>query len=72
MKKQERAYKERLVEERRERNLTQQDMADLMGYKSKATYCNIENGATNPSLETMNKIATILGKPVKYFFAIKS
>ena len=61
----------KLRAERLKRNLTYEDMADLLGYKSRSTYMYIERGFTEPRLEVMNKIATIFNKPVSYFFNIK-
>ena len=61
----------KLRAERLKRNLTYEDMADLLGYKSRSTYMYIERGFTEPRLEVMNKIATIFNKPVSYFFNLK-
>lgn len=64
-------YTERLREVRKDKNLTYQKMATLLGYKSKSTYRYIELGKTDPKLETMKKISSILEKPIGYFFNIE-
>lgn len=43
---------------------TQTDMADLLGYKSKSGYNNIETGKVKMSLQQMAEIIKILGIPL--------
>lgn len=47
---------------------TQEDMAKLLGYKSKATYCNIENNKVKVTLDTAFKISQILNRPIDKLF----
>lgn len=63
--------KSTLREERIKQNKTYDDMAKLMGYKSKSTYMYIENGQTVPTLPVMLQLAQILNKPVEYFFNLQ-
>ena len=58
-------YTEELKRERKNKGLSIIDMAKLLGFKSKITYYNIENGISEP------KISNILGKSPKNFFNIK-
>lgn len=60
-----------LKSEREKNGYTYEDMARLMGYKSKSTYMYIENGQTVPTLPVMIKISEILNKPIEYFFNTK-
>lgn len=62
--------KNNLKVERMLKNLTCENMAELLGAKSATTYSNIENGNTCPNIPTINKISEILGKPANYFFKI--
>ena len=48
-----------LAEIRKEKNMTQQELADLIKVK-RQTISAIENGV-NPKIETAKKIATVLG-----------
>lgn len=47
---------------------TQEQMAKMLGYKSKSHYCMIENGQRGISVEQALKIAGILHKPVEEIF----
>lgn len=60
--------REKLKQARIEKGLTQEQMALLLGYKSKSHYCMIENGQRGVSVETALKISDILGKPVEELF----
>lgn len=59
---------EELKRERKNKGLSITDMADLMGFKSKVTYYNIEIGVTEPKISHMAEISRILGKSPKNFF----
>lgn len=50
----------KLRELRKERGLTQEDMAFALGYKDKSSYCLIENGKSRVTVDTANKIAAVL------------
>ncbi len=51
---------ELLREIRKDKGMTQQDMADAIGYTSKSAYCQMETGTSRISAETANKIAKAL------------
>ncbi|WP_035108015.1 helix-turn-helix transcriptional regulator [Desulfovirgula thermocuniculi] len=53
---------------RKEKGLTQEQMARLLGFRSKSHYCMIENGQRGVSVETALRISEILGKSVKELF----
>jgi len=63
-------YTERLKQARKEKNITLKEMARLLGYNSAASYMYIEHGEVQPTIEKMNKISSILGYPVDYFFKL--
>lgn len=50
----------RLREMRKERGLTQEEMAIALGYKDKSSYCLIENGKSRVTVDVANRIATVL------------
>lgn len=52
-----------LKEERKKRGYTQEYMAKQLGYKDKSSYCLIENGKVNPTVEVAGKIVSILNLP---------
>lgn len=63
-------YTERLKRIRKEKNISLRKMAELLGYNSPSSYMYIERGEVQPTIETMNKISSILGHPVNYFFKL--
>ena len=63
-------YTERLKQARKEKNLSLKKMSKLLGYKSPCSYMYIERGEVQPTIEKMNKISSILGHPVDYFFKL--
>lgn len=64
-------YTEELKRERKNKGLSIIDMAKLLGFKSKITYYNIENGISEPKISNINQISNILGKSPKNFFNFK-
>lgn len=50
-----------LKSERIKRGITQEELAKDLGFKSKSSYCLIENGKITVSIDTANKIAARLG-----------
>lgn len=58
-------YSDILKELRRDRKLTQKDMADLMGI-SQATYCDYENGVRRMPLAMLSFLADTLGTSTDY------
>lgn len=67
--------KAKLKELRKKQGLTQEDMALALGYKDKSSYCLIENGKSRVTVDTANKIASILSlnstQTQEIFFNIK-
>ncbi len=63
-------YTERLKQARKEKNISFRKMAKLLGYNSPSSYMYIERGEVQPTIKTMNKISSILGHPVDYFFKL--
>lgn len=57
-----------LVNARKDMRLTQEELAELLGY-SKATVSNWENGYSTPSLADAFKVATILKKDINHLFS---
>lgn len=45
---------------RKQKGVTQEEMARELGYKSKSSYCNLELGTTKISTEVANQIAILL------------
>lgn len=59
---------EELKRERKNKRLSIVDMAKMMGFKSKVSYYNIENGISEPKISSINSICNILGKSARNFF----
>ncbi len=55
----------RLTELRKQRNLTQNDMAKLLGV-ARTTYSSYEQGRRTPDVEIQNKIADYFGVTLDY------
>ena len=64
-------YTDELKKERKKQGFSITDMANMLGFKSKVTYYNIEVGAVEPKISHINKISKILGKAPKNFFNFK-
>lgn len=64
-------YKDELKRERKTKGLSMKDMAQMLGFKSKVSYYNIENGISEPRISHINGISKILGKSAKKFFNFK-
>lgn len=56
-----------IIEARREKNISQQELADATGI-DRADISKIENGNANPSLKTIKRVAEGLGKKVEIRF----
>jgi len=56
-----------LIKARKEKGLTQEELADKLGY-SKASVSNWENGYSNPSLSDAFKVSEILKKDINLLF----
>ncbi|MBQ6432162.1 MAG: helix-turn-helix transcriptional regulator [Oscillospiraceae bacterium] len=54
------SFPERLRKARKQRGMTQQQVADLMQF-DKSTYCGYETGKRQPDLQKIKQIASILG-----------
>ena len=59
--------KTKLHELRKERNMQQAELAELVGVR-RETIGNLENGKYNPSLKLAMDIAKVFGKPVEEIF----
>ena len=59
---------ERLRELRKERGLTCEDMAKLLGLDTKAAYSKKERGRTKFSLDDARKVSCALGKSIDDIF----
>ena len=59
--------KEVILAGRREKGLTQQALADLVGVKQ-STVCLWETGQCNPSVPTIKKLSEVLDIPIEDFF----
>ena len=59
--------KNRLEELRRERNIRQDELADLLDV-SRQTVSSLENGRYNPSILLAFKISKIFGMPIEDIF----
>ncbi len=64
-------YTEELRKARKKQGISMENMAKLLGFKSKVTYYNIENGISEPKISNINEISKILGKSAKNFFNFK-
>lgn len=53
---------------RAENKMTQEEVSNAVGI-SRSSYCNIENGGRNPSVETAKKIAEVLHFDWTRFYA---
>ena len=59
--------KNRITELRKEKKLTQQDLANLLGV-TRQTIISLENGRYNPSLKLAMDIAKVFSLPVEEIF----
>lgn len=64
-------YTDELKRERKSKGISLNDMAKMLGFKSKVTYYNIENGVSEPKISNIINISKILGKAPKNFFNLK-
>jgi len=55
---------EEIIQARLDQNLTQNDLAQLIGTRQ-SNISRLENGNANPSLEFLEKIASALGKKIE-------
>lgn len=60
-------FKTRMHEFRKEMNLHQSDLAEMVGVR-RETIGKLENGKYNPSLKLAMDIAKVFGKPVEEVF----
>lgn len=56
-----------IAEARLEEGLTQKELAERSGLKQ-SNLCRLENGNSNPSIETLEKVARGLGRRLKISF----
>ena len=66
LKKNEAEYKiiEEIILARKEKNLTQKDLAELVGTKQ-SNISRLESGNYNPTIDFLNKIASAIGKQLE-------
>jgi transcriptional regulator with XRE-family HTH domain len=64
-------YTEKIKEARKKKKISAEKMANLLGFSSKVTYYNIENGEAEPRITIILEIAKILGKSPSNFFKLK-
>jgi len=57
----------KLAEKRKQKGITQQKLAEMTDI-NKNYVGNIERGEKHVTIATLNKIATVLNCPMKYFF----
>jgi len=55
---------EEIIMARKEKNLTQRDLAELIGTKQ-SNISRLESGNYNPSLDLLNRIALVVGKELE-------
>lgn len=60
-----------LINARKKKNLTQDQLAKLLGYKGKQSVANWENNYISPPLETAIRISQILGEEISFLFKLK-
>ena len=63
-------FQERLAEQRKLNNMTQRQMAELLGI-AQPSYIRYENGSAEPTLEALVKIAEIFDISVDYLLGRK-
>lgn len=63
-------FQTRLIEQRKLERLTQQQMAEKLGI-TQPSYIRYENGSSQPSLETLVKIADIFDVSIDYLLGRK-
>lgn len=61
-------YGEKLKTARKERGMSQQELADLLD-TTKSTISRWERSLNEPGIETMKVVSEILGKPIQYFLS---
>ena len=60
---------ERLKELRMERNMSQQELGNLLGI-TKVSVCGYENGTRSPSIDTLCEIARVFGVSTDYLLGM--
>lgn len=63
-------YTDNIREARKSKGLTVGEIMDKMGFLSRASYYNLENGVVEPRISQMITLSQILGGPVKNFFNV--
>ncbi|KHO62691.1 MAG: hypothetical protein PWQ23_123 [Thermoanaerobacter sp.] len=59
---------EKLKKLRKDKKITQKEMAKFLGYKNKSGYCQLENGKVRMTLDKAKKISEILNVDIKEIF----
>ena len=63
-------FQERLAEQRKLNNMTQRQMAELLGI-AQPSYIRYENGSAEPSLDALAKLADLFDVSVDYLLGRK-
>ena len=65
----------KLIEFRERQGYSQEQMAKILGYKNKASYCLIESGKTRMHIDLANKVSRVLelsdNEILEVFFNLK-
>lgn len=65
----------KLIEFRERKGYSQEQMAKILGYKNKASYCLIESGKTRMHIDLANKVSRVLelsdNEILEVFFNLK-
>ena len=56
-----------IIDARREKGITQKELSELTGI-AQGDISKLENGSANPSIKTLKRVATALGKRLKIEF----
>lgn len=59
---------QRLIEARKQKQLNQEQLAKMLGFKGKQSVANWENGHSRPTLTTAIAISRVLEKDVVFLF----
>lgn len=61
---------ENIREARRKKNVTVNTLRDVLGYTSRVSYYNLENGKVEPKISQMIILSEVLDEPINHFFAL--
>ena len=61
---------ENIKQTRKDKKITVDELIDRLGFASRVSYYNLENGVVEPRISQMVTLSQILGGPVKKFFNV--